>query len=95
MRPTIGTLPCPECGATAEVKEDKNGHAYRFCPECTAQYFTRGGDREAALRAKLKPAAVPAQAPAATPAPNDRSDEPTAKKKPGGSLWENLYGAKA
>lgn len=39
----IGMMNCPECGfAEAEVRPDKSGSPYRFCPDCTAQYFTRG-----------------------------------------------------
>ena len=39
----IGLMICPECGLDgAEVRPDKSGAPYRFCPDCTAQYFTRG-----------------------------------------------------
>lgn len=39
----IGLCDCPECDfPDAEVRNDKGGHPYRFCPDCTAQYFTRG-----------------------------------------------------
>lgn len=39
----IGMCDCPECGfADAEVRPDKTGAPYRFCPDCTAQFFTRG-----------------------------------------------------
>lgn len=38
----LGTLACPECGHdAAEVKQQKNGLPYRYCPECDAQYFPR------------------------------------------------------
>lgn len=39
----IGLTDCPECGFdSAEVRPDKSGAPYRFCPDCTAQYFSRG-----------------------------------------------------
>lgn len=39
----IGLCECPECGfVDAEVRPDKSGSPYRFCPDCTAQYFSRG-----------------------------------------------------
>lgn len=38
----LGTMKCPECGHdAAEVKAQKNGLPYRYCPECDAQYFAR------------------------------------------------------
>lgn len=39
----VGHMACPECGfPDAEVKEDKNGNLYRYCPDCSAQYMTHG-----------------------------------------------------
>lgn len=50
----LGLMDCPECGMSgAEVRNDKSGKAYRFCPDCTAQYFTRGGEKEKKLLEKL------------------------------------------
>lgn len=41
-REVLGTMTCPECGKTgAEVKKQKGGLLYRWCPECNAQYFPR------------------------------------------------------
>ncbi|MEQ1488855.1 MAG: hypothetical protein ABL920_10200 [Methylotenera sp.] len=41
MDNTLALCTCPEClFKDAEVKKAKNGTAYRFCPDCTAQYFT-------------------------------------------------------
>ena len=53
----IGHVACPECNfPDAEVGEDKNGHPYRFCPDCNAQYFTRGDEIKVKnLRAKMRP----------------------------------------
>ncbi|QXZ10955.1 hypothetical protein KUF54_07110 [Comamonas sp. Y33R10-2] len=57
----IGTCPCPECGmGGAEVKETKAGLAYRWCPECNAQYFPRCEATSARLLEKcgIKPEPV-------------------------------------
>lgn len=72
-REVLGTMDCPECGKSgAEVKEQKNGMAYRWCPECNAQYFTRTPETDARLRAKIggaKPVTVSLQEPEAKTAP--------------------------
>jgi hypothetical protein len=55
----IGHIICPTCDhADAEVKEDKNGHAFIFCPDCNQQLFTRGDHRDAKLRKKMRPVTV-------------------------------------
>lgn len=52
-REIVGVMICPECGMTgAEVKRQKNGLLYRYCPECNAQYFPRTEDASARLGAK-------------------------------------------
>lgn len=55
----IGHMPCPECGlAGAEIKVDKGLNPYRWCPDCNAQYFTRGDPRRVKnLTAKMTPVA--------------------------------------
>ena len=72
----IGHCDCPECGKEAEVGKDKRDNLYRYCPDCNAQYFTRGDkQRTENVLAKtrlLKVEAPPApeqSKPAATPAP--------------------------
>lgn len=41
-REVVGTMQCPECGLDgAQVKRQKNGLLYRWCPDCEAQYFPR------------------------------------------------------
>lgn len=41
-REVLGTVACPECEHDgAEVKQQKNGLPYRYCPDCDAQYFPR------------------------------------------------------
>lgn len=38
----FGSVMCPECGMDgAQVKRQKNGLYYRYCPDCDAQYFPR------------------------------------------------------
>lgn len=68
----VGHMACPECGfPDAEVKEDKNGNLYRYCPDCSAQYMTHGRPHKVAnLKARMRAApveveAVPEVAPAA------------------------------
>lgn len=88
----LGHIACPLCDhADAEVKADKNGHLYVFCPDCATQIFSRGCDvRQGHIRRKMRPVAgpdpVPEPKPAADPKPN--TPPPAAKpvpKKPAGS----------
>lgn len=68
----IGTCQCPECGMSgAEVKKTKAGLAYRWCPECHAQYFPRCAATSARLLEKcgIKPEPV-----------REREPEPEAPK---------------
>lgn len=74
----IGHMLCPECGFTdAEVRPDKSGAPYRFCPECTAQYFTRGGVKASNLLKKIIPVAFEVVVVNAPPAANDDGKKPT------------------
>jgi hypothetical protein len=55
----IGHINCPTCGFdTMEVKEDKNGKAFAFCPDCSTQVFTRNDFRDKRLRANMRPVTV-------------------------------------
>ncbi|MCX7289725.1 hypothetical protein [Janthinobacterium sp.] len=86
----IGHVACPVCDfPDAQVKEDKNSHAYIHCTDCNAQTFTRNDFRNGKLRGRMRAitvtisddtvtvtAPVPATAPAADKAPP--------VKKPGG-----------
>ena len=57
-REVFGVMVCPECGHdAAEVKPQKSGLAYRWCPECNAQYFTRCETTSGRLLAKIGKAA--------------------------------------
>jgi hypothetical protein len=93
----IGTCECPECGMTgAEVKKTKAGLAYRWCPECHAQYFPRCNVTSGRLLAKcgIKPEQVrepepqpEAPKPSLAPAPVPEQvaqpkPEPKPKRKP-------------
>jgi len=53
----IGLMECPECGfEDAEIKKTKgSGLAYRWCPECNAQYFPRKPEQAAKLEARMRP----------------------------------------
>lgn len=45
---------CPECGfPDAEIKRAKNNTAYRFCPDCSAQYFTQSKEKSDRLFASV------------------------------------------
>lgn len=69
-KPAIGTMPCPECDfPDAEVREDKAGKAYRYCPDCNAQYFARTVEADRRLREKMRPAGPPEPSPPALPVP--------------------------
>lgn len=48
QKPTIGTIPCPHCGETMNVKRDKNEDPFGHCEECAGQL--RVGGNPARLR---------------------------------------------
>lgn len=53
----MGRMACPECGfPDAEVREQKTpGLLYRYCPDCSAQFFARTPEASARLRQKIAP----------------------------------------
>lgn len=76
----IGHVRCPVCDhADAEVKTDKNYHAYIHCTDCNAQTFTRNDYRDGHLRKRMRPSA----APDATVTVTVTDTEPKPKPKPG------------
>lgn len=86
----LGLCTCPECDfPDAEIKEDKNGHPYRYCPDCNVQTFSRGEPKRAQnMLKKMRPLpgngnTEPA-APAAKPVTNN--PPPPAAKKSGFAL---------
>ena len=101
-REIIGTMPCPECGMEgAEVKWQKSGLAYRWCPECNAQYFTRTKEASDRLLAKVgaggtaKPVTVSEEKPKAAQEMNAAPAAPAApaKKGTGNALLDLIQGA--
>lgn len=88
----IGHVACPVCDfPDAQVKEDKNNHAYIHCTDCNAQTFTRNEFRNGKLRARMRAVTVTvtddtvtvtATAPATAPPP--AVDKVPPVKKPGG-----------
>ena len=90
----IGHVACPVCDfPDAQVKEDKNSHAYIHCTDCNAQTFTRNDFRNGKLRGRMRAVTVtvtddtvtvtaPAPAPATAPPPP--ADKVPTVKKPGG-----------
>lgn len=89
-REVLGTMACPECGGPAEVKQQKNGLAYRWCMDCNAQYFPRTAEASDRLLAKCgaaKPAPVPKADPVTVSAPEPK---PAPKAKPKASPFDIL-----
>lgn len=78
----IGHMECPTCKyKDAQVKEDKNGDAFLFCPDCATQVFTRNPHRDHHMRKNMRPVTVPEPKPAPTPDP-DQKPEPDPKSAP-------------
>ncbi|MGK5049878.1 hypothetical protein ACQ4WP_28930 [Janthinobacterium sp. GB4P2] len=90
----LGHVTCPVCDfADAQVKEDKNGHAYIHCSDCNAQTFTRNDFRNGKLRGRMRAVTVTVTddtvtvtAPAPATAPPPAADKVPPVKKPGGWL---------
>ncbi len=67
----IGHIDCPTCGfPEMEVRPDKNGNPYAWCPDCTQQILTHGGERAEKMLARVRkigqketPAAEPVKVP--------------------------------
>lgn len=95
-RPVLGLCTCPECDhPDAEVKADKNGFPYRYCPECCAQYFTHGvPDKVKRLLTKIRAGSAP-PAPAPDPAPppeqNPAPPAPEPAPAPRKNSWECMF----
>lgn len=96
----IGTCACPECGMSgAEVKLTKAKLAYRWCPECHAQYFPRCAATSARLLEKcgIKPEPVrepepepEAPKPSLAPAPVQKP-EPKPQRKQVANPFDFLF----
>lgn len=86
----IGHVECHVCGMDAEVKNDKHGRAYIFCPECNIQSFTRTDFQSQKLLAKMRPVTVKTEKIAVTVTENKPIDkkEEQAVKKSGFSLGD-------
>ena len=55
----LGHINCPVCDfEEMHIKEDKNGKAFAFCPDCAAQVFSRNEHRDRKLREKMRPVTV-------------------------------------
>jgi hypothetical protein len=83
----IGHINCPVCTfEEMQVKKDKNGNAFAFCPDCATQVFTRNAHRDHHLRKNMRPTAVtvtvtePIQEPVPVTVPEPI---PPAPKQPG------------
>lgn len=72
----IGHVTCPVCPhENAEVKEDKNAHAFIFCPDCATQVFTRNAYRDSHLRKRMRPVTVTVT----EPLPTKPAEQPVTK----------------
>lgn len=82
----IGHIACPVCDhPDAQVKEDKNGHAFIFCPDCAAQTFTRNDFRDKKLRSRMRavdPVTVTVTEPIQTEPPKQPVTVPTVPAVP-------------
>lgn len=91
----IGHMKCPDCDfPDAEIKLDKNGRAFRFCPDCNLQTFTRKPAEHNRMIARMRPVTVENPAPENTPEPTPKPEKkpeftPPVKAKTDFSL-ENL-----
>lgn len=54
----LGHLDCPLCGLEGDVREDKNGNPFFFCPDCTCQILTHGKHRAKLMLEKMRPVAI-------------------------------------
>ncbi len=81
----VGLMECPDCGhPDAEVRKTKTkGWAFRYCPECTMQGFTKSEEGSARMIAKARPK-PPAVKPSAPPpvAPPKVKDAPVQAADP-------------
>ena len=90
-REILGTMACPECGGVAEVKRTKAGLAYRWCVDCSAQYFPRTPEASDRLLTKCGAGTVtatetaPAPKEPPPPAKADTVPAPAPKPKPKGA----------
>jgi YHS domain-containing protein len=86
--PAIGFVNCHVCGFDdAEVKLDKAGRAYIFCPDCNIQSFTRQEAQSEKLLARMRPLAGTV-APETVPIVAEIINKPPPKK--GGFSMDDL-----
>ena len=103
VKKLIGHCDCPECSnKLAEVKPTKNGKAYRWCPECLAQYFPKSDAASDALIAKCHTLAKQEQEQEQEAQEQKQVEKPAAvaapvpaKKKSSAGVFDNLLGAVA
>ncbi len=75
----IGRATCPECGfGSAHVKQSEKCH-YRYCPECSAQYYAKSDRQVADLLAKTR---VDTPAPGPSPTGSEKTPEPAVPATP-------------
>ncbi len=103
MAGAIATIDCPAWGSAhqAEVKTDRNGRPYVYCPECGAQFITRNEHQAKGLRTRFADRTVPSandieEPTVAVPteavptAAEENKQPPVADKKR--SVWAPLIG---
>lgn len=86
IKEALGKCACPDCGfVDAEIKLAKGGLAYRWCPDCNLQTFSRNDKQHERMMASIKkPVTVSGTVPAYVPA--EVKPEPEKPKKSGFDL---------
>lgn len=93
-REILGTMPCPECGASgAEIKLQKGGALlYRWCAGgCNAQFFARNSGQEKAMRAAVGAVLAPVTVKEPEREP-EKAPELPKKKGTGNALLDLVQG---
>lgn len=95
----LGRCACPECGfKSAHVKKTEakeTARAYRYCPECGAQYFPRSNRQEKDLLDKTRkeaPEAIKPQiAPEVSPEPEKQQEQPEKQQE---QKFKTMFGVR-
>jgi hypothetical protein len=95
----LGRCACPECGfESAHVKKTEGketAKAYRYCPECGAQYFPRSNRQENDLLAKMRTEGVKAsKAPEAPEVSTEPEKAPEAPENKPEQSFKYVFGVK-
>lgn len=95
----LGRCTCPECGfESAHVKKTEGketAKAYRYCPECGAQYFPRSDRQEKDLLEKTRTeGAKPSNVPEAGKVSTEPEKSPQEPEKQPEQSFKYVFGVK-